>query len=238
MAAHIGIATAYFDPSGALRTLWDIQWFAGLIPAIFAAGWLIAAAREGKWPLRKTLLWSAPIAAWGAVFLAAQALATWAVYQRPPAIIVTAGGIWCAPWPETTRWEDIASLGSHDEKVGYGWKTLGLTLNTTRPATLRRPPLPFESSLLHWGIRLAHGPIFGHAPNEIPCGTLRLNHDSQRLIRLIQEIYFKLGARVDPQFRTRNRCWVNHCLATKGLDHVCIANMPSDPAVCAGGDTR
>lgn len=226
------MATAYFDPGGWLRTLWQIQWFAALIPVVFLAPMLAVAAREGNWPRRKILLCAAPLISWGAFFLAAQALAMWGVYQRPPAIVVTAGGIWCAPWPETTRWEDLTSLGSHDEKVGYGWKTLGVTLNAKRSSTLNLQPTQFNSKLLQWGIRLAHGPIFGHGANEIPCGTLRLNHDSQRLIRLIQEIHFKLGPRVAPQFRPRNRCWVNHCLTTKGLDHVCIANMPSDRSVC------
>lgn len=232
------MATAHFDPGGWLRTLWEIQWFAGIIPALFAAGALAVACREGNWPRRKTLLYAAPIAAWAAVFIAAQALAMWAVHQRPPAIVLTAEGIWCAPWPEATRWEDIASLGSHDEKVGYGWKTLGVTLNTTRPATLRLQPASFDSKLLHWGVRLAHGPVFGHASDELPCGTLGLDRDSQILRRLIQEIHFKLGPRVDFKSRPRNGCWVAHCLSTKGLDYICVANMPSDPSVCAGSEPR
>ena len=91
--------------------------------------------------------------------------------------------------------------------------------------------------MLEWGVWLARGSVFGKSAGEIPCGTLDIGLESQAAIRLIQEIHFKLGPRVAAQFRPRNHCWVDWCLKNKGLNHLCVANMPSDPSAqpCLAG---
>jgi len=222
------VATAYFEPGGWLAVLWRVQWLAGVIPVLILAPLLYAASREGKWPRRRTAFYAALMTSWALAFLAAQGLAMWALRQQPPALVVTAGGIWCAPWRETVRWEDVISLDSYDEKAGRGWRTLGVTLRTSQTNGPPIIPTPYRSALLRWGIRLGHGKLFGHALNELQCGTRGISLESQAAIRLIQEIHFKLGPRVDAKFRPRNRCWVDWCLKNKGLDHVCVANMQSD----------
>lgn len=231
------MATAHFEPGGWLSTFWSIQWFAGLIPVAMLGPLVFAVHREGKWPRARVLMCAGLLAGWGCAFLFAQGLAMWAVAKRPRAMAVSADGIWCAPWQETVRWKDVAALDSYDEKMGTGWRTLGVTLLARGGQTPDLMPREYENGALRWGVRLAHGPVFGHGEGEMPCGTRGLNMDSQAAIRVVQEIYFKLGARVEAKYRPRNRCWVEWCLQNKGLDHVCIANMPSDASAkpCLAG---
>lgn len=231
------MAPVSFESLGWFHAFWRVQWFAGLIPVLLLTPLLLAARREGRWPRRRALLFAAPFFAWGAPFLAIQMLAVWALQQHPLGIIVTADHIWCAPWTEGARWENIVSLETYDEKMGRGWKTLGVTLALNRSGDPRLRPRAFDSSALRWGIRFARGPVFGHGPLDLPCGTMELERDSQALIRLIQEIHFKLGPRVGAQFRPRNRCWVDWCLKNRGPDYACVANMPSDPSTkpCLAG---
>jgi hypothetical protein len=222
------VATAYFQPGGWLSTFWSVQWFAGAIPVILLAPLLIVASREGNWPRRKTFVWATPLIAWALLFVAAQSLSMWALQQRLPALVLNADGIRCAPWQETTRWENVTSLSSYDEKAGSGWKMLGITLQTRPQGGRNLRPREYNLPALQWGIRFAHCGVFGQPEAAVPCGTRGLDHDPQALVRLIQEVYFKLGARVDAKFRARNRCWVHWCLTNKGLDHLCVANMPGD----------
>ena len=233
------MATAYFDPGGWLRTFWDAGWFAGLIPVLILAPLLYAVAREGKWPRRRLTLWTVPLVAWAVPFSAAQVLAMWALQQRPPALIVTAGAVWCAPWRETAQWGEVASVDPYNEKRGRGWQALGRTLHLTRPASgsVNLRPAQYDSALLRWGIVLARWKPFTQSPTELPCALHGLTRERSELARLLQEIHFKLGPRVGAPFRARNHCWVRHCLTTRGLDYACVANIPSDSSAqpCAPG---
>lgn len=229
------MATVYLEPGGWLRTLWEVQWFAGLIPVMFLAGWLAAAAREGKWALGRIALWASPLVVWALPFVVAQGLSMWAVQSRPAAMVVSAEGIWCAPWRETVRWENVRAVGSFDEKMRSGWKSLGVTLELAQPARgdVDLRPAAYESSALTWGVRLARAKLFTKSETAIPCALYGTTVDAGDLARLVQEIHFKLGPRVGAEFRARNKCWVGHCLdgkglSAKGLDWRCVANMPSD----------
>jgi len=220
----------YLEPGGWLRTMWEVQWFAGLIPLVVLGAWLVVAAREGKWGRGKIALWAVPLVVWALPFVAAQGLSMWALQSRPAAMVVSAEGIWCAPWAETVRWENVRALGSFDEKMRYGWKTLGVTLELARAekggVDLR--PAAYDSGALYWGVRLARAKLFTKSGTAIPCALYGTTVDAGDLTRLVQEIHFKLGPRVGAEFRSRNRCWVAHCLDAKGLDWRCVANMPSD----------
>lgn len=224
------MATVYLEPGGWLRTLWEVQWFAGLIPVVFLGGWLYAAAREGKWRRGKIALWAAPLVMWATPFVVAQGLSMWALMQRPAAMVVSAEGIWCAPWSETVRWENVRALGSFDEKMRYGWKSLGVTLELAEPArgAVSLRPAAYDSGALYWGVRLARAKLSTKSETAIPCALYGTTVEAGDLARLVQEIHFKLGPRVGAEFRARNKCWVAHCLDSKGLDWRCVANMPSD----------
>ncbi|MBN8733200.1 MAG: hypothetical protein J0L64_21870 [Acidobacteria bacterium] len=231
------MATVYLEPGGWLRTLWEVQWFAGLIPLVFLAGWLVASAREGKWARSKIVLWAVPLVIWATPFVVAQGLSMWALQQRPAAMVVSAEGIWCAPWRETVRWENVRTLGSFDEKMRSGWKSLGVTLELARAERggLDLRPAAYESRALTWGVRLARGKLFTKSETAIPCALHGTTVEASELTRLVQEIHFKLGPRVGAQYRARNKCWVAQCLDGKSLDWRCVANLPSDSGECPAG---
>lgn len=222
---------AHVAPGGWLATFWAVQWWAGLIPVLAAALALGAWSRGGRarrWvrPLLHRLL--APLAL---LIVGAQGLSMWALQQRPPAIVITADALWCAPWSETIAWIHMNGIERFDRKPASGRQELGFTVERNLAATesddLR--PAAYDSWPLNSGIALAMGRLeaWTAGGEHYPCDATGLDVEADRIVRTAQELQQRL--RAGAADRERQGCIVSWCAANKpAFAYECVARPEAE----------